>query len=144
MPLLNIHMNLLLMVVMLFSFNTTRVSWYGPGFDGRKTANGEIYSQDSLTAASPVLPFNTLVKITNLENNKTVIVRINDRGPYKCYLDTTGVKKKVRPYYPLKAHPTRGFDLSKAAFDSIADLKKGVLKVKYEVLQTRKRYKFKN
>lgn len=113
---------------------TTRVSWYGPGFHGRVTANGEIYDQNKLTCASPWMKFGTMIKITNTTNNKSVVVRVNDRGPYHCYVDSL---KKVKPYYPLKAHPTRGFDLSKAAFDSISDLKKGVLKVKYEIIKTK-------
>lgn len=124
----------LVIMIGLLSFTTiktTRVSWYGPGFHGKVTANGEIYSQDSLTCASPFVRFGTKIKITNLDNNKSVIVRVNDRGPYHCYIDTLN---KVRPYYPLKAHPSRGFDLSKAAFDSIADLKKGVIKIKYQIL----------
>lgn len=58
-------------------------SWYGPGFQGEKTASGEPYNQDELTAAHKVLPMNTWVQVTNLENDKKVVVRINDRGPYK-------------------------------------------------------------
>lgn len=58
-------------------------SWYGPGFQGKATANGETYDQDKLTAAHKFLPMNAMVKVTNLENSRTVIVRINDRGPYK-------------------------------------------------------------
>lgn len=57
-------------------------SWYGPGFHGRKTANGEKYNQRALTAAHPTLPLGTSVKVTNLENDKSVVVRINDRGPF--------------------------------------------------------------
>ena len=57
-------------------------SWYGPGFHGKKTASTEIYNMRELTAAHNVLPLNTLVKITNLENQKEVVVRINDRGPF--------------------------------------------------------------
>jgi rare lipoprotein A len=57
-------------------------SWYGPGFIGRKTANGERFNTDELTAAHKTLPFGTLLKVTNLENNLFVIVRVNDRGPY--------------------------------------------------------------
>ncbi len=57
-------------------------SWYGPGFHGRKTANGETFNTHELTAAHKTLPFNTLVKVTNLENGKSTVVRINDRGPY--------------------------------------------------------------
>lgn len=57
-------------------------SWYGPTFHGKSTANGETYDQNELTAAHKTLPFNTVVKVTNLENGKSVTVRINDRGPY--------------------------------------------------------------
>jgi rare lipoprotein A len=57
-------------------------SWYGPGFHGRKTASGERFNTSEFTAAHKTLPFGTLLKVTNLENNLSVIVRINDRGPY--------------------------------------------------------------
>jgi rare lipoprotein A len=57
-------------------------SWYGPGFQGRKTACGERFDTHEFTAAHKSLPFNTLLKVTNLSNNKFVVVRINDRGPY--------------------------------------------------------------
>lgn len=57
-------------------------SWYGPGFSGRKTASGERYNQNSLTAAHRSLPFGTTVRVTALDSGKSVIVRINDRGPY--------------------------------------------------------------
>ncbi len=57
-------------------------SWYGPGFHGKKTSSGEKYDMYSMTAAHNVLPMNTLVKVTNLTNNKAVVVRINDRGPF--------------------------------------------------------------
>src|SRR5205085_9580715 len=57
-------------------------SWYGPGFNGRHTANGEIYDQDDLTAASPILPLGTQAMVTNLRNGRAVVVRINDRGPF--------------------------------------------------------------
>ena len=58
-------------------------SWYGPGFNGRKTANGEIFSTDALTAAHPNLPFGSLVRVVNPRNGKFLLVRINDRGPYQ-------------------------------------------------------------
>ncbi len=57
-------------------------SWYGPGFHGRQTANGEVFDQQSLTAAHPSLPFGTLVRVTNESNGKSVVVRVNDRGPF--------------------------------------------------------------
>ena len=58
-------------------------SWYGPEFDGKKTANGEKFDAESLTAAHPNLPFNSWVKIVNPRNGKFEFVRINDRGPYQ-------------------------------------------------------------
>jgi len=57
-------------------------SWYGPGFQGKETANGETFDQKDMTAAHPTLPMGTKAKVTNLENGKEVEVRINDRGPY--------------------------------------------------------------
>jgi len=57
-------------------------SWYGPKFHGKLTANGEIYNQNALTAAHKTLPLPSSVKVTNLKNNKSVILRINDRGPF--------------------------------------------------------------
>lgn len=57
-------------------------SWYGPYFHGRQTATGEVYDQNDFTAAHPSLPFDTYLKVTNQLNDKSVIVRINDRGPY--------------------------------------------------------------
>ena len=57
-------------------------SWYGPNFHGKATANGEIFNMNDLTAAHRTLPFNTFVEVQNIENGRTVKVRINDRGPY--------------------------------------------------------------
>lgn len=57
-------------------------SWYGPGFDGNYTASGEVFNQNALTAAHPSLPMGTRVRVTNLDTGRTVLVRINDRGPY--------------------------------------------------------------
>ena len=57
-------------------------SWYGPGFHGRVTASGEIYDQNKLTAAHPTLPMSSWIKVTNLSNNRSVLLRVNDRGPY--------------------------------------------------------------
>lgn len=62
--------------------NVGIASWYGPKFHGRRTANGEIFDMDLLTAAHPTLPMPIRAKVTNLENDKSVIVRINDRGPF--------------------------------------------------------------
>tara|TARA_Y100000590_G_scaffold437521_1_gene559266 strand:- start:48 stop:497 length:450 start_codon:yes stop_codon:yes gene_type:complete len=57
-------------------------SWYGPNFHGKLTANGEIYDMYGTTAAHKTLPLNSIVRVTNLENNKSLILKINDRGPY--------------------------------------------------------------
>ena len=91
-----------------------RASWYGPGFHGKKTANGEYYDMNRLTAAHKTLCFGTRVKIINIENGKSIIVKINDRGPYIA---------------------GRDFDLSKAAFAKVASIKTGVIRIKYEILK---------
>ena len=57
-------------------------SWYGPGFHGRKTASGERFNQYALTAAHKTLPFGTRLRVTNMKNGSSVIVTVNDRGPY--------------------------------------------------------------
>ncbi len=88
-------------------------SWYGDDFHGKLTSNGESYNMHTLTAAHKTLPMNTVVKVTNLSNNRSVTVRINDRGPF--------VKNRI-------------IDLSnKAAYD-IDMVKKGTAKVRVEVL----------
>jgi hypothetical protein len=61
---------------------TGEASWYGPGFAGHRTADGEIFDPTKLTAASPWLPFNTMLRVTDLETGRSVVVRINDRGPF--------------------------------------------------------------
>lgn len=57
-------------------------SWYGPGFHGKATTSGEIYDQEAMTAAHPTWPLGTRVRVTNLDNGRSTIVRINDRGPF--------------------------------------------------------------
>lgn len=57
-------------------------SWYGPGFYGNRTANGEVFTQTAHTAAHRSLPFGTRVRVTNLDNGRSTVVRINDRGPF--------------------------------------------------------------
>jgi rare lipoprotein A len=57
-------------------------SWYGPGFHGNRTASGEVFDQNDITAAHPTLPMPSLVRVTNLGNEKSIVVRVNDRGPY--------------------------------------------------------------
>lgn len=61
---------------------TGMASWYGDKFNGKETANGEIYNIESITAAHRTLPLPSMVRITNLKNNKTLVVRVNDRGPF--------------------------------------------------------------
>jgi rare lipoprotein A len=88
-------------------------SWYGPGFDGNYSASGEIFNASELTAAHPSLPFGTLVRVVNMDNNQSVVVRINDRGPY--------------------AHG-RVIDISTAAASVIGLISSGVAPVRLEVL----------
>src|SRR3954447_12101296 len=57
-------------------------SWYGPDFHGRLTANGEVYDMDAISAAHPTMPLPSYARVTNLENGKSIVVRVNDRGPY--------------------------------------------------------------
>jgi rare lipoprotein A len=90
---------------------TMRASWYGPRFHGKTTANGEIYDQTALTAAHKSLRFGTLLKVTNPRNKESVIVRINDRGPYI---------------------PGRQLDLSKAAAEKLDVIGSGVKRLKVE------------
>lgn len=96
------------------SAKTSYASYYHDKFNGRKTASGEIFNNSKFTAANKKLPFGTLVKVTNLRNNKSVVVRINDRGPY---------------------HSSRAIDLSKAAFDEIGNLKRGIMPIEYEIVK---------
>lgn len=88
-------------------------SYYHDKYDGRLTANGEVFSQDSLTAAHRALKFGTYVKVSNMDNNRSVVVRINDRGPF-IY--------------------NRDIDLSRKAFEMIADTNKGLIRVRIEIL----------
>lgn len=89
-------------------------SWYGSYFHGRLTATGETFDQNALTAAHPSLPFNTYLKVTNLENQDSVIVRINDRGPY------------IDP---------RNLDLSRAAARCINSKETGVVPYKAMIME---------
>jgi rare lipoprotein A len=59
-----------------------RASWYGRGFHGKLTANGELFDQNELTAAHQTLPLPSIVRVTNLENGRTLVLRVNDRGPF--------------------------------------------------------------
>lgn len=88
-------------------------SWYGPGFDGATSASGEVFDQYALTAAHRDLPFDTLVRVTNLDNGRSVVVRINDRGPFL---------------------PDREIDLSAGAAEEIGMMASGTAPVAIEVL----------
>jgi rare lipoprotein A len=92
-------------------------SWYGPGFQGKETANGETFDQKDMTAAHPTLPMGTKAKVTNLENGKKVEVRINDRGPYA---------------------EERVIDLSGAAANKLDMKEDGTTQVKIETKATKK------
>ncbi|MBM3559518.1 MAG: septal ring lytic transglycosylase RlpA family protein, partial [Alphaproteobacteria bacterium] len=66
-----------------FDYRETGIaSWYGPGFHGRDTANGETYDQNALTAAHRTLPMPSVVRVTNLENGRSIVLTVNDRGPF--------------------------------------------------------------
>ena len=67
---------------LVISTSTGEASWYGPGFFGNRTANGEVFRPGTMTASHRTLPFGTEVKVTNLRNGKEMVVRINDRGPF--------------------------------------------------------------
>ena len=90
-----------------------RASWYGPGFAGRQTANGEVFDPSQLTAAHKTLPFGTRVRVANLSNGRSVVVRINDRGPFK---------------------PGRIIDLSRRAAELIDMIGSGTAPVRLELL----------
>lgn len=91
-----------------------KASFYSDKLQSRHTANGERYKHHLKTAAHKKIPFGSVVKVTNLENGKSVVVKINDRGPF--------VRGRI-------------IDLSKSAFSSIGNLSAGLIKVKIEVLK---------
>lgn len=88
-------------------------SWYGPGFYGRTTANGERFRKGTLTAAHRTLPFGTKVRVTNLSNGRSVVVRINDRGPFRHH---------------------RVIDLAHGAASQLKMMQAGEVTVKLEIL----------
>jgi rare lipoprotein A len=89
-------------------------SWYGPGFYGRTTASGERFQKGTLTAAHRTLPFGTRVRVTNLSNGRSVVVRINDRGPFKYH---------------------RVIDLAHGAASQLKMMQAGEVPVKLEILK---------
>ena len=76
-------MLLFFLPIQAFTQTTGKASWYGGSFHGRKTASGEIFSKHKHTCAHRTYPFGTILKVTNIKNNKSVTVRVNDRGPFK-------------------------------------------------------------
>lgn len=90
-------------------------SWYGPSYNHRRAANGEIYDQDKLSAAHRTLPLNSVARVTNIKTGESVVVRITDRGPFV---------------------PDRIIDLSKAAAKNVGVYQHGTAKVKIEVLES--------
>ena len=91
-----------------------QASWYGPNFHGRLTANGEVYDQYALSAAHPTFPLPSYARVTNLANGKSVIVRVNDRGPY---------------------HSKRIIDLSARASELLDYQSKGVANVRVQYIK---------
>ncbi len=90
-----------------------KASYYSDKFEGRKTASGELYHKDSITAAHRTIPFGTKVKVTNVKNNVETIVRINDRGPH--------IKGRI-------------IDLSRKAMENLGGIHQGVIDVKIEIV----------
>ena len=102
-----------------YSYAETGIaSWYGPGFHGKSTANGEAYDQDALTAAHRTLPMPSMVRVTNLDNGRSVKVRINDRGPFKN---------------------GRIIDLSRHAAELLDMRRQGTAKVRVEIVEDESR-----
>ncbi|MEA3356473.1 MAG: septal ring lytic transglycosylase RlpA family protein [Candidatus Bipolaricaulota bacterium] len=89
-------------------------SWYGPGFHGNYTANGEVYDMYKISAAHKTLPFGTIVRVVELETNRSVVVRINDRGPF--------IEGRI-------------IDLSKGAAEKLSIVDKGITKVGLRILK---------
>ena len=94
--------------------STGQASWYGPGFFGNRTASGEVLRPGTLTAAHRTLPFGTMVRVTNLWNGRSTVVRINDRGPF---------------------HGNRVIDLAHGAARELGLTASGVADVRLEVLR---------
>lgn len=98
----------------LFAQQEGLASWYGGKFDGRLTSSGEVFDTNEKTAAHRTLPFGTIVRVVNLDNQKSTVVKINDRGPF--------VEGRV-------------IDLSRAAADEIGMVAQGVARVSLEIIE---------
>jgi len=95
-------------------YETGIASWYGPGFDGNYTANGEIYDMNGISAAHKTLPFDTVVRVVELSTGRSVVVRINDRGPF--------IEGRI-------------IDLSKGAAAKLGTVEKGITEVGLRILR---------
>ncbi len=95
-------------------YETGIASWYGPGFDGNLTANGEIYDMNGISAAHKTLPFGTIVKVVELDTGRSLVVRINDRGPF--------VEGRI-------------IDLSKGAAEELGIIEKGITRVGLRIVR---------
>ncbi|MBE1237661.1 septal ring lytic transglycosylase RlpA family protein [Phaeovibrio sulfidiphilus] len=102
-----------------YTYDRTGIaSWYGPGFHGKTTANGEIFNQHDISAAHPTLPMPSIARVTNLDNGRSITVRINDRGPFAN---------------------DRVIDLSKGAAHSLGFVNKGTTRVRVRILAAESR-----
>jgi len=95
-------------------YETGIASWYGPGFDGNLTANGEIYDMNGISAAHKTLPFGTIVRVVDLDTGRSIVVRINDRGPF--------VEGRI-------------IDLSKGAAEKLGMVERGIIPVGLRVVR---------
>lgn len=94
-------------------YETGIASWYGPGFHGNLTANGEVYDMYGISAAHKTLPFGTIVRVVEIETGRSIVVRINDRGPF--------IEGRI-------------IDLSKGAAEKLGIVEKGITKVGLRIL----------
>jgi rare lipoprotein A len=106
-------------VAVIFSFfgpyyETGIASWYGPGFHGNLTANGEVYDMNGISAAHKTLPFGTIVRVIDRETGRSIVVRINDRGPF--------VEGRI-------------IDLSKGAAEKLGMVERGIIQVGLRIVR---------
>ena len=94
-------------------YETGIASWYGPGFHGNLTANGEVYDMYGISAAHKTLPFGTIVRVVEIETGRSIVVQINDRGPF--------IEGRI-------------IDLSKGAAEKLGIVEKGITKVGLRIL----------
>lgn len=118
------YLIILFLLISLQSYSQI-ASWYSNGFEGKLTASGYIYNSNQLTCASNKHKFGTVLKVTNIDNNKSVKVVVTDRGAFD---------KKYG----------RDIDLSKRAFSEIENINKGLANVKIDVVDTSNTFKYKH